>query len=98
MLFADGTVAMDVIDRGPGWARLKVVLPGMIRSHQGINVPLAGLNVAALTDKDLVDLEWTATHPSRLCWPLVRAQGRGHRRFATGARSSRQPRTDRRQD
>ena len=28
VLFADGTVAMDVIERGPGWARLKVTLPG----------------------------------------------------------------------
>ncbi len=63
VLFADGTVAMDVIERGPRWALLKVVLPGMIRSHQGINVPSAGLNVAALTDKDLADLDWTATHP-----------------------------------
>ncbi|HKI20453.1 MAG TPA: pyruvate kinase [Isosphaeraceae bacterium] len=63
VLFADGTVAMEVIERGPGWARLKVVLPGLIRSHQGINVPSAGLSVAALTDKDLADLDWTATHP-----------------------------------
>ncbi|MGO9918554.1 MAG: pyruvate kinase [Isosphaeraceae bacterium] len=62
VLFADGTVAMDVIERGPGWARLKVVLPGLIRSHQGINVPSAGLSFAALTDKDLADLDWTATH------------------------------------
>ena len=42
VLFADGTVAMDVIDRGPGRARLKVTLPGQIRSHQGINVPGRG--------------------------------------------------------
>lgn len=62
VLFADGTVAMDVVACGPRWARLQVVLPGMIRSHQGINVPLAGLNVAALTPKDLADLEWTAKH------------------------------------
>ena len=39
ILFADGTVAMDVVARGPGWARLKVTLPGHIRSNQGINVP-----------------------------------------------------------
>ena len=45
VLFADGTVAMDVVARGPGWARLKVTLPGHIRSNQGINVPLAGLSV-----------------------------------------------------
>ena len=43
VLFADGTVAMDVIDRRPGRARLKVTLPGRIRSHQGINVPSAAL-------------------------------------------------------
>ncbi len=62
VLFADGTVAMDVVARGPGWARLKVTLPGHIRSNQGINVPRTGLSVAALTDKDLADLDWTATH------------------------------------
>ena len=62
VLFADGTVAMDVVARGPGWARLKVTLPGHIRSNQGINVPLAGLSVGALTPKDLADLDWTAKH------------------------------------
>jgi pyruvate kinase len=62
VLFADGTVAMDVVARGAGWARLRVTLPGPIRSNQGINVPRTGLNVAALTEKDLVDLDWTAKH------------------------------------
>jgi pyruvate kinase len=62
VLFADGTVAMDVIERGADWAKLRVVLPGLIRSHQGINVPSARLSVAALTDKDLADLDWTANH------------------------------------
>ena len=62
VLFADGTVAMDVVARGPGWARLKVTLPGHIRSNQGINVPRAGLSVGALTEKDLADLDWTAAH------------------------------------
>jgi pyruvate kinase len=62
VLFADGTVAMDVVARGPGWARLKVTLPGHIRSNQGINVPRAGLSVGALTDKDLADLDWTRAH------------------------------------
>jgi pyruvate kinase len=62
VLFADGTVAMDVVENGPGWARLKVSLPGRIRSHQGINVPSAALTVEALTEKDLEDLDWTAKH------------------------------------
>ena len=62
VLFADGTVAMEVIAREPGRARLKVTLPGLIRSHQGINVPGGVLSVTALTEKDLADLEWTAAH------------------------------------
>ncbi len=62
VLFADGTVAMEVIERGPCRVRLKVTLPGQIRSHQGINVPGAGLSVAALTEKDLLDLDWTKNH------------------------------------
>jgi pyruvate kinase len=62
VLFADGTVGMDVVDRGPGWARLKVTLPGRIRSNQGINVPSAALSVEALTEKDLADLDWSAHH------------------------------------
>ena len=39
VLFADGTVAMDVIDTRPGRARLKVTLPGRLRSRQGMNLP-----------------------------------------------------------
>ena len=62
VLFADGTVGMAVQEKKPGWVRLKVTLPGRIRSNQGINVPGAALSVSALTDKDLADLEWTARH------------------------------------
>jgi pyruvate kinase len=62
VLFADGTVAMDIVDQSEKGARLKVTLPGRIRSQQGINVPGAALSVSALTEKDLADLEWTAKH------------------------------------
>jgi pyruvate kinase len=62
VLFADGTVAMSVIATAPGRARLKVTLPGRLRSRQGLNLPGSDLNVKALTDKDLQDLDWTARH------------------------------------
>src|SRR5215510_2055594 len=62
VLFADGTVAMTVIDVAPGRARLKVTLPGRLRSRQGINLPGTELAVKSLTDKDLQDLDWTARH------------------------------------
>jgi len=62
VLFADGTVAMGVTDTAPGRARLKVTLPGRLRSRQGLNLPGSDLNVKSLTDKDLQDLDWTAQH------------------------------------
>ena len=62
VLFADGTVAMTVIDTAPGRARLKVTLPGRLRSRQGLNLPGSQLAVKSLTDKDLHDLDWTAQH------------------------------------
>jgi len=60
VLFADGTVAMTVVDVVPGRARLRVTLPGRLRSRQGLNLPGTNLAVRALTDKDRHDLDWTA--------------------------------------
>jgi len=62
VLFADGTVAMEVTAVSPDRAELNVTLPGRLRSRQGINLPGSQLKVPALTDKDLNDLEWTARH------------------------------------
>jgi pyruvate kinase len=62
VLFADGTVAMTVTGVARGKARLKVTLPGRLRSRQGLNLPGSDLAVPSLTEKDLRDLEWTARH------------------------------------
>jgi pyruvate kinase len=62
VLFADGTVAMTVIESAPGRARMRVTLPGRVRSRQGLNLPGTDLAVSSLTDKDLHDLDWTARH------------------------------------
>jgi pyruvate kinase len=62
VLFADGTVGMEVIDTARGQACLKVTLPGHLRSRQGINLPGSNLAVKSLTEKDLADLDWTAAH------------------------------------
>ncbi len=61
--FADGAVAMVVVEAGNGSAMLRVTLPGRVRSHQGLNLPGAALSVSALTEKDLLDLDWTAKNP-----------------------------------
>src|SRR5262249_46836253 len=44
----------------PGRARLRVTLPGRLRSRQGLNLPGSDLAVKSLTEKDLHDLDWTA--------------------------------------
>jgi len=60
VLFADGAVAMRVLDAEGGRARLDVTLPGRLKSQQGLNLPGAALRVEALTAKDLRDLDWSA--------------------------------------
>src|SRR6185436_59740 len=62
ILFADGTVAMTVTEVTPGRARMRVTLPGRLRSRQGLNLPGSDLAVSALTEKDRHDLDWTARH------------------------------------
>jgi len=62
VLFADGTVMMEVVRTTPDRAELQVTLPGRLRSRQGINLPGSLLKVPALTDKDLADLNWTVGH------------------------------------
>jgi pyruvate kinase len=63
VLFADGNVAMRVVNSEGGRVTMSVTLAGVLKSRQGINLPGAALNVKALTDKDLLDLDWTAEHP-----------------------------------
>jgi len=62
VLFADGAVAMTVIDTAPGRARMKVTQPGSLRSRQGLNLPGSELTIKSLTEKDLRDLVWTEQH------------------------------------
>lgn len=60
VLFADGTVAMIVVEKADDSATLEVTLPGRLRSKQGINLPGTNLSIPALTAKDLADLDWSA--------------------------------------
>lgn len=62
-MFADGAVAMEVVESGPGWVRLVVTLAGRLRTGQGLNLPGSELRVESLTAKDLRDLDFLAQHP-----------------------------------
>jgi pyruvate kinase len=60
VMLADGTVAMQVIDKDASGATCKVVGPGEIRSRQGINLPGVKLSAPSLTEDDCRHAAWAA--------------------------------------
>ncbi len=58
VLIADGAVELRITGKTDMDAILEVVCGGMIGDRKGINLPGAGLSIASLTKKDLVDLRW----------------------------------------
>ncbi len=64
ILLADGTVAMQVVDKDAtaGWVQCQVTQAGRIRSRQGVNLPGVALSTPSVTEKDRKDLEWALQH------------------------------------
>ncbi len=58
VLFDDGYISSKVVEKGKGSLTVKILNPGVIRSHKGINIPHAKLNLPAVTEKDIADLEF----------------------------------------
>ncbi len=60
VLLSDGTVSLEVEQKTRDAAVCRVVQSGEIRTGGGINLPGVELQVGALTDKDLSDVDWGA--------------------------------------
>jgi pyruvate kinase len=60
VMLADGTVSMEVMGKNAGRVRLRVVQAGVIRSHQGINLPGVKLSAPAISDSDRKHAIWAA--------------------------------------
>jgi pyruvate kinase len=58
LLIDDGRVHLEVIDVEGDQVRTRVVVPGRISNHKGINLPGVAVSVPALSDKDEEDLRW----------------------------------------
>ncbi|MFH0928108.1 MAG: pyruvate kinase [bacterium] len=56
LLLDDGLLELKVSKIEKGEIRAKVIIPGLLLSHKGINAPSATLNVEALSEKDKEDL------------------------------------------
>jgi pyruvate kinase len=59
ILIDDGRVGLQVLSVEDGTdVRTKVVAPGRISNHKGINLPGVAVSVPAMTEKDKQDLRW----------------------------------------
>jgi len=58
IFLADGSIQLKVVDVDGAGIRCEVVIGGELRSRQGINVPDVSLDVPAVTEKDLADLDF----------------------------------------
>ncbi|HQU42477.1 MAG: pyruvate kinase [Planctomycetia bacterium 21-64-5] len=62
VMLADGTVSLQVEERGPDVAVCRVVQSGMVRSRQGINLPGVKLGLPAMNEEDCAHAIWAAQH------------------------------------
>jgi pyruvate kinase len=56
ILLDDGHMELQVTDIGPNFIEARVVLGGILKSHKGVNLPGALLDIPAFTEKDRQDL------------------------------------------
>ncbi len=58
ILMDDGQLEIEVLGTNPNNLEARVVLGGVLKSHKGVNLPRANLNIPGFTDKDREDLEF----------------------------------------
>jgi len=62
LLLSDGRLELRVTSTTDTEIKCEVIVGGLLRSHQGVNVPDAALPIRAVTDKDLADLDFGLEH------------------------------------
>ena len=55
---ADGIIRLEVIDKNHYGVKAKVVVGGVISSRKGVNFPKVKLDISALTEKDIKDIQF----------------------------------------
>ena len=59
--FADGTIRATVESTDSDKATLKILTGGKLTTGKGVNLPVAGINLAAITEKDKKDIQFGIT-------------------------------------
>jgi len=55
---ADGLIRLEVVEKFEDGVVAKVVVGGIISSRKGVNFPNANINISAITEKDIKDIEF----------------------------------------
>ena len=58
ILIDDGKIKLQVVEKGKGYCKTKVVVGGRIKNRKGFNLPNTIIPLPILTEKDLSDLEF----------------------------------------
>ncbi|MFA6033763.1 MAG: pyruvate kinase, partial [Myxococcota bacterium] len=58
VLIDDGRIRLQVVSKGKGVVRCRVISGGLVKEHKGINLPGTIVSAPSLTAKDRVDLEF----------------------------------------
>ena len=58
ILMDDGSLEIEVVGVSPNSVEARVVLGGALKSHKGVNLPRANLNIPGFTEKDRADLQF----------------------------------------
>src|SRR6267378_4329333 len=58
ILVNDGAIRLEVVKAGKKEVRCRVLVGGILSDNKGINLPGTPVSIPALTDKDLVDLQF----------------------------------------
>lgn len=62
ILFDDGYISSEVVEKNDEVITVKLLNAGSLKSHKGVNIPDAKLNLPAMTDKDIEDLRFGCEH------------------------------------
>ncbi|MDN3504062.1 MAG: pyruvate kinase [Rhabdochlamydiaceae bacterium] len=58
VLFDDGTIKSKVVEKQGDRVVVEFYNPGLLKNHKGVNVPHGGIQIPAVTDKDIEDIKF----------------------------------------
>jgi pyruvate kinase len=58
----DGNIVLEVIGRAKNSLKTKVIVPGLLKEHKGVNIPEAKLEFGGISRRDIEDISFCEKH------------------------------------